>query len=539
MNWKKIARARTVLRRETGFIIKDWGGRISIALVYPNTYYVGMSSLGFQTVYRLFNSEPDVVCERVFADPLFMDQEGPISLESQRPLADFSVIAFSISYELDYFHVAEILERSHVPIFSTEREEGDPLVIAGGPAVSANPEPLAPLVDAFIIGEGEEVIPEVIAVLREAIHAPRRTLLEALRGIKGIYVPLIHSPSDPPVVRRWVQDLDLYPVHSVVLTEETEFGDMYLVEIERGCGRGCRFCLAGYIYLPPRERSVESILAQAKEGLKWRETIGLVGFAVSDYSKMDELLDSLQALGAGLSASSLRAESVSEKLIEALARSSATITLAPEAGSFALRRIIGKPIPEKEILKVAELAAKHRIRRLKLYFMIGLPRESEEDLRAIGLLASEILERFEGEVVVNVSPFVPKPHTPFQRIAMASEEELEERLKFLRRLLRRLKVKMRAESPAWATVQAILSRGDKKVGLALAEIARSREKATPSRWERALEKAGVDKEKYLIPWPRREPLPWERVIATDFYPMCQPRLSGEDDGSCFEGGYQN
>ncbi len=512
MSWKKKAKAKATLQKEIGFILKDWGGKIPIVLVYPNTYYIGMSSLGFQTVYRLFNAEKDVVCERAFADPLFMDETGPISLESQRPLADFSVIAFSIPYELDYFNVVEVLKRSRLPIFSADRGEGDALVIAGGPAVSANPEPLALFVDAFVIGEGEEVIPELVAVLREAPYLSRSELLKALRKIQGVYVPLLHSPSDPPVVRQWVRNLDLHPVHSVVLTEETEFGEMYLVEIERGCGKECRFCLARCIYPPLRERSVESILAQAQQGLNWRNIIGLVGFAVSDYSKMDELLDGLMALGAGISTSSLRAESVTDKLIKAIAQSSASITLAPEAGSFALRRIIGKPIPEEDILRVAELAKKHGIRRMKLYFMIGLPRESEEDVKAVGKLVAEVLNRFEGEVVVNVSPFVPKPHTPFQRIGMASEEELEERLKLLRRLLGRLKVKVRAESPAWAMVQATLSRGDRNIGLALAELAKSGEKVTPSRWERALEKAGLEKGKYLGPWPRNEALPWEKVV---------------------------
>jgi radical SAM superfamily enzyme YgiQ (UPF0313 family) len=512
MSWKKKAKARAALQKEIGFILKDWGGKIPIALVYPNTYYIGMSSLGFQTVYRLFNAEKDVVCERAFADPLFMDEAGPISLESQRPMADFAVVAFSIPYELDYFNVLEVLRRSSIPLFSADRGEGDALVIAGGPAVSANPEPMALFVDAFVVGEGEEVVPELVAVLREIPLVSRHELLEALKRIRGIYVPLLHSPSEPPVVRRWVQNLDLYPVHSVVLTEETEFGGMYLVEIERGCGRDCRFCLARCIYPPLRERSVDPILAQARQGLNWRKTIGLVGFAVSDYSKMDELLDGLMALGAGISTSSLRAESVTDKLIKAIAQSSATITLAPEAGSFALRRIIGKPIPEDDILRVAELAGKYGVRRIKLYFMIGLPRESEEDVKAIGKLVAEVLKRFEGELVVNISPFVPKPHTPFQRIGMASEEELEERLRLLRRLLGRLKVKVRAESPAWAMVQAILSRGDRNIGLALAEIAKSGEKVTPSRWEKALEKEGLDKGKYLGPWPRKEPTPWEKVV---------------------------
>ncbi|HDN80101.1 MAG TPA: radical SAM protein [Chloroflexi bacterium] len=512
MDWKIIARARAILEKEQGCITKDWGGKVPIALVYPNAYYVGMSNLGFQTVYRLFNREPGIVCERAFADETLRDKEGFISLESQRPLSDFPVIAFSIPYELDYFNLALVLRHSNIPLYAEERVDGDPIIIAGGPAVSANPEPLALLVDAFVIGEGEEIIPRLAEVFRETITSPRAEALERLRRIPGVYVPALHRPDDKPVPRQWVRHLDDYPTHSVVLTWDTEFGDMYLIEIGRGCGRGCRFCLAGHIYRPPRERSVEALLEQAREGLQWRDTIGLVSAAVSDYSRMDELAEELMTLGGCISVSSLRVETVSEKLLKALAQSGTrTITLAPEAGSERLRRIIGKPITDRELFRAVELAARYRIPRLKLYFMLGLPGERDEDVEAAITLVGEIRRRFPGEVSVNLSPFVPKAHTPFQWVAMAPVEVIKERVKRLKRGLMRQGVEVQAESPAWAAIQGVLSRGDRKLGRILVEIAHRDEGATLHNWRDAMEKAGLDEAEYIRERGLDEKLPWSVV----------------------------
>ncbi len=512
MDWKTVARARAILERESGYVLKDWGGRVPVALVYPNSYFVGMSNLGFQTVYRLFNAEADIVCERAFADEALLDRDGYISLESQRPLSDFPVVAFSVSYELDYFRVASVLHRSRIPLYSEDREDGDPLVLAGGPAVSANPEPLSPLVDAFVIGEAEEAIPQVVSVLRGLPLRPRDEILRELKGIPGLYVPALHHPEDPPVPRRWVRDLDAHPTHTVIFTEDTEFGDMFLIEVGRGCGRTCLFCLARRLYRPVRERSVEVILAQAKEGLRFRRAVGLVSPATSDYSRIEELAEGLLALGVRLSLSSLRADSLSPRLLEALARSGTrTVTIAPEAGTERLRRLIGKPIGDDELLQAVELVARHRLPRLKLYFMVGLPGEEDEDVNAIASLVGEIRRRFEGEVAVTLSCFVPKPHTPFQRVAMAPARLLRKRMNRLKRELGRLGVEVSAESPAWAVVQGVLSRGDRRLDPVIAQVARSEEGITLRNWKQALENAGLTEEEFTGERPRTEVLPWSVV----------------------------
>ena len=247
LKWEFIAEAKRILEREQGTIHKDWGGKLPIALAYPNTYQVGMSNLGLQTVYRLLNQRADVVCERVF----YRQGAGSrplISLESQRDVKDFAALAFSISFEMDYFNVVEMLRQADIPPLAEERDEDYPLLLAGGPAVTANPQPLAAIFDAFSIGEAEVILPPLVEALQAGISESRDELLSALVHIPGIYVPTQYPISNlqPPEKRQWLPDLDTHPTTSVVLTPDTEFGDMYMVEIARGCGRGCRFCLAGY-----------------------------------------------------------------------------------------------------------------------------------------------------------------------------------------------------------------------------------------------------------------------------------------------------
>ncbi|RLC70451.1 MAG: radical SAM protein, partial [Chloroflexi bacterium] len=223
MIWNEKLRRR--LTRERGTILKDWGGKTPIALIYPNTYYIGMSNLGFQTIYRLLNSYDDIVCERVFWEDR---EKEPLSVESQRPLSDFAVLAFSISYELDYLNVVQLLKSSATPLFAADRDESHPLVIAGGPCVSANPEPLAPFFDCFAIGEGEVILPPMLKVITEAIHSKREELLQGLSSVPGIYVPSLHR--DVPISRQWVRKIDDFATTSVILTPETELGQMYLIE---------------------------------------------------------------------------------------------------------------------------------------------------------------------------------------------------------------------------------------------------------------------------------------------------------------------
>jgi radical SAM superfamily enzyme YgiQ (UPF0313 family) len=521
--WKTIAEARRIVEQETGTIYKDWGGRLPVALAYPNTYYVGMSSLGLQTVYCLFNQRPDVVCERVFCGEGERREErrekgkGPVSLESQRPLHEFGVLAFSFAYELDYFNALEMLRQAGIPLLAEERDEDDPLLIAGGPAVTANPEPLADLFDAFVIGEAEELIPPLVETLQEGLGAERQSLFPTLAQIPGLYV-LTQSPSSNlqyptsniqhPVKRQWIRDLDAYPTTSVILTRETEFGDMYLIETARGCKRGCRFCLTGHTCRPLRERSVETLLHQAREGLKYRDKIGLVGAAVSDYSRIDELVTGLREMGARISVSSLRAAPLSDTLVKSLAESgSQTLTLAPEAGSERLRSLIHKGISADDVMRAADLAARYDFPHLKLYFMLGLPTETEEDVQAIVDLVAAVGQRFSRRVTVNVTPFVPKAHTPFQWAAMMPQMVIQERLRYVEQRLRPRGVAVKSDSPAWAAVQGVLSRGDRRLGQALTKM----DRISLAQWRRALKESGLEADDYLRERSFDETLPWSVV----------------------------
>ena len=508
MQWRLIAKARRILGSESGAIVRDWGGKVPIVLAYPNSYAVGMSSLAIHSLYRWFNALPGVVCERAFA---FLDEhpspaEPLITLESQRPVGDAAVLAISASFEMDYFNIISMLRRASIPLRAEERGKEHPLVILGGPAVAANPEPLAALADAIVIGEAEALLGGIVDCVRGAWGRERPAILEGLARLPGVYVPLKHAGET--VARQWVSNLDDYPCASSIVAPGAEFGDMHLVEVSRGCGRGCRFCLAGYWYRPPRERSLELVLDQAREGLKHLRKIGLVAAAVSDYSRIDELVLGLRDMGAEISVSSLRVAPLSPLLVQALAESgSKTITFAPEAGSERLRRAINKCVTHKDILRATALAAAHNLEALKLYFMVGLPGESEGDIEEMIDLCREIKGAFPRKVVVNLGPFVPKAHTPFARTAMAPEALLNERLSRIKSALSRARVEVRAEPAQGARVQGVLARGDRKVGEALLGM----RVPLPSRWLATLRSQGLTEDEYLRERTSEEPLPWDFI----------------------------
>jgi radical SAM superfamily enzyme YgiQ (UPF0313 family) len=540
---------RKRLRREMGTIHKDWGGRVPIALCYPNTYAVGMCNLGFQSVYALFNSGKDFVCERVFAEPVLIgsrtagrgDWTGddkyqiqmrleaagePLSVESQRPLTDFAVVAFSLSFELDYFNIGDVLRRAGISPLAAERGETDPIVIAGGPAVSGNPEPVALMLDAIVVGEVEPVMNGLQDVFVGG--GSRAEQIEKLARLPGVYVPAKYAigyasdgtidrvtPTSSdlalPVARLNARNVNDFQTMSTVLSPDIELGDMFLLEMTRGCARGCRFCLAGYTSLPVRHRNIDHLIEGVKHGMQLRKRVGLISAATSDHPQLEQLLSRMLEAGAEVSLSSLRIDRISAFLVEALVRSGTkTITLAPEAGSQRMRDVINKRLTHEQIVQAAVLAGKGGIPKAKLYFIVGLPGETNDDVRELAALSAEILgslrEHNRGaRVAVNLSPHVPKAQTAFQWEPMASVKTSDERIKLVQRALGPLGIDVRFEAPASQRVQAILARGDRRLTPVLLETQRLQQ------FEPNLRRHGLDPEFYLGAMDPNGIMPWSLV----------------------------
>jgi radical SAM family uncharacterized protein len=522
------------IETEVGTVRKSWRGRIRIVLVYPNRYHVGMSNLGFQSVYRLLNDYDHIVCERAFLPDTSQPPAKPLkTLESGKPLSEADVIAFSISFENDYPNILSIIENIGLPLRSDQRGERDPLLIAGGVACFMNPEPLAAFFDCFLIGEAEAILPRFVKIFEPQKN--KRALLKSIaRHVPGAYVPAFYGvdyqpdgtiasfkPLEdvPPSVQRvYLENLDASATCSAILTANTAFDRTYLIEVGRGCPHGCRFCSAGFIYRPPRFRPISLLTENINQAVSLTDRVGLVGAAISDLPGIDDLCQRHLDKDIRISFSSLRADGLSPELLAILKQSKVkTATIAPDAGSERMRKVINKGITEEVILNAAESLVANGIPNLKLYFMLGLPTETADDVNEIISLCKKIKHRFLktsrskkriGDITISLNCFVPKPFTPFQWVAMAEIDALKKKIQKIKKELKKVpNLRIHSDIPRWAYIQALFARGDRKVGDIL-----SLGHTLKGNWAQTLKSVPVNPDFYVIrDRELNEHLPWDFI----------------------------
>jgi radical SAM superfamily enzyme YgiQ (UPF0313 family) len=540
-SWEQRERAQLTLAKEIGYVKKPHGDRLRIALAFPNTYWVGMSNLGFQTIYRLFNAEDDIVCERFFLPPkqelaeMSASKTPLLTLESQTPVGEFDVIAFSISFEWDYVNVLTLLRLAGIPAYAAERSPRHPLIVVGGAVTFVNPEPLAPFADVIAAGEGEVLVPG----LRRAVAAAtdRSSLLHLLAAERGFYIPSLYEPqyaddgtlagytvrdgvtAPLPVRKAALKVTDAVdPPATSIFTPDTEFGSRFLVEVVRGCANLCRFCWAGYNYLPVRSFPADRILELARAARTHSSRVGLVSIALCDHPEIDRILANLLEMGYAISPASLRLDDLTQSIVRTLTASGErTITIAPETGSDRLRRVINKTVTNDEILDSADLIFANGIENLKLYYMIGLPTETDEDLVAIRDLTLQLRERMlkyarakgqVGRIIGSVNPLIPKPGTAYQWIPMEDPAVIDRKIKRLRELTAGIdNVYFNIKSERHSYFQALLSLGDRRVAPAIAIAERNGQN-----WRAAVAEAGVDGDFYIFRDRRGDAmLPWDII----------------------------
>ena len=444
---------------EKGFV-PNINKPLSMALCYPNSYYVAMSSVGFQSMYYHINSHPSMFCDRTVCE----DNQPLMGLMTKQPIGNFDIIAFSVSYELDYFNIVKMLKQAGIGLKREDRSASDPLIIIGGISVTINPAPLAWLADVFVIGDGEEVISKIIDTYMDCRTRSGNDVIEKLSQIKGVYCPMAHG-ENTKIPRQVVTDLDKYPSQSFVITKNTDFSDKFVIEFQRGCGRHCRFCAADHIYPRPRFRSKDHILEQIEKNLSVTKKVGLMGVAVMAHPDINEILDQLIGWGATGSVSSLRIESINEANLGQLQKlGQKSVTLAPETGADLLRFSLNKRFTNDLLLEKIRICATLGIREIKLYFMIGVPGETEKDITALYELIKECA-KFKVGVKAAVNPFIPKPHTPFQLEAMDSKKSLKYKINCLRKMSRSIPhVNFAFSSVKEAYLEGLICRADTKTG---------------------------------------------------------------------------
>ena len=534
-----------------------------IAIVYPNTYFVGMSNLGLHIIYEEINLRNDSVCERIFLPEkkeleAYDKTKTPLmSVETQRPMHQFDVVAFDVTFEMDYFHIPVMLRHGRVPIMGKDRTEFDPIVIAGGPCATFNPEPFADFIDAFIIGEGEGLVSHVLDNIRDGKMEglDRHAILRQLADISGVYVPSLYVPIysedgkfkgydiTEGVHKRIKRHFEMLTSggETVVATNYTEFGAMYIIEVARGCGRHCRFCMAGYCFRVPRVRPLDILKEGVERAEKLGKKVGLMGAAISDYPEVDELVNYIRSKDMRYSCASLRADSLTQAVVDGLADSGQkTITIAPETGSERLRRVINKGISEEHLQNAATLSAKSGIQHMRLYIMIGLPTETDEDIEAIVGLAERTQAHMEkvgckGRLTLSINPFIPKPFTPFQWMAMDNQKVVEKKLQYIKKALQKnRRIEVLVESPKEAYIQGVLARGDRRLGAVIAACAANRGSKS---FKSEMKAAGLDMDDMnyrersfdeFLPWSHLDmgmdegylEMEWKRSIDEAYTPPC-------------------
>ena len=534
-----------------------------VAIVYPNTYFVGMSNLGLHIIYEEINLRNDSVCERIFLPEkkeleAYDKTKTPLmSVETQRPMHQFDVVAFDVTFEMDYFHIPLMLRHGRVPIMGKDRTEFDPIVIAGGPCATFNPEPFADFIDAFIIGEGEGIVSRVLDIIRDGKMEglDRHAILRQLADVSGVYVPSLYVPiynedgefkgydiveGVPKTIKRHFEMLTSGG-ETVVATNYTEFGAMYIIEVARGCGRHCRFCMAGYCFRVPRVRPLNILKEGVERAEKLGKKVGLMGAAISDYPEVDELVNYIRSKDMRYSCASLRADSLTQAVVDGLADSGQkTITIAPETGSERLRRVINKGISEEHLQNAATLSAKSGIQHMRLYIMIGLPTETDEDIEAIVGLAERTQAHMEkvgckGRLTLSINPFIPKPFTPFQWMAMDNQKAVEKKLQYIKKALQKnRRIEVLVESPKEAYIQGVLARGDRRLGAVIAACAADRGSKS---FKSEMKAAGLDMDNMnyrersfdeFLPWSHLDmgmqegylEMEWQRSLDEAYTPPC-------------------